>query len=196
MSVPTEPGPFRPGHGGLPPYLAGREPEQTLFRRVMNDLRGGVPVPRSLVLYGPRGNGKTALLRWVKREVEAGGGLDVHWLVGSDIPEPAHLVGRLELGSWLRKIAPESVSVAGVGVSLRQGDDRPPLAEALEARAKAGPLLVLLDEAHTLEPETGLWLLNAAQTAGREAPFLLVLAGPPDLTVALLGDGGGLHGPG
>jgi len=178
--------PFRPGHGGAPPYLAGREPEQALFREVMDDLRSGVPVSRSLVLYGPRGNGKTALLRWAKREVDADDGLDAHWLVGSDIPAPGDFVARLGLGSWLRKIAPESVSVAGVGVSLRRGDDRPLLlAEALEARAKSKPLLILLDEAHTLKPEVGQWLLNAAQAAGSEAPFLLVLAGTPDLRARL-----------
>ena len=194
MSVPTEPGPFRPGRGGLPPYLAGREPEQTRFREVMGDLRSGVPVSRSLLLYGPRGNGKTALLRWMKREVETDGGLDAPWLFGSDIPEPARLVGRLGLGSWLRKIAPESVSANGARVPLRGSDSQPPLAEALEVRAKAGPLLVLLDEAHALEPETGLWLLNAAQTAGREAPFLLVLAGTPDLLLRLSEMGAGFMG--
>ena len=178
--------PFRPGHGGAPPYLAGREPEQALFREVMDDLRSGAPVSRSLVLYGPRGNGKTALLAWVEREAESDAGLDAHWLVGSEIPAPADFVARLGLGSWLRKIAPESVSVAGIGVSLRGGGDRPLLlAEALEARAKAKPLLILLDEAHTLRPEVGQWLLNAAQTAGRRAPFLLVLAGTPDLRARL-----------
>ena len=186
MVVSTELGPFQPGTGRLPPYLAGREEEQSLFREVMDDLRSGVPVSRSLVVHGPRGNGKTALLRWVKREAAADDGLDAHWLVGSDIPGPGAFVARLGLGSWLRKIAPESVSVAGVGVSLRGGDDRPPLlAEALEARAKAKPLLILLDEAHTLKPEVGQWLLNAAQAAGSEAPFLLVLAGTPDLRARL-----------
>ena len=178
--------PFRPGQGGAPPYLAGRAPEQALFREVMDDLRSGFPVSRLLLVYGPRGNGKTALLRWAKREAESGDGLDAHWLVGSEIPAPADFVARLGLGSWLRKIAPESVSIAGVGVSLRGGDDRPLLlAEALEARAKSKPLLILLDEAHTLKPEVGQWLLNAAQTAGRRAPFLLVLAGTPDLRARL-----------
>ena len=186
MPVPVELGPFQPGTGGLPPYLAGREREQTLFRRYFDALRRGRSAPGEVILYGPRGNGKTALLRWAKREVDADDGLDAHWLVGSNIPAPADFVSLLELGSWLRKIAPESVSVAGVGVSLRQGADRPlRLAEALEARAKAKPLLILLDEAHTLKPEVGQWLLNAAQAAGREAPFLLVLAGTPDLRARL-----------
>ena len=186
MVVSTELGPFQPGTGRLPPYLAGREEEQALFREVSDDLRSGVPVARLLVVYGPRGNGKTALLRWAKREAAADGALDAHWLVGSEIPAPGDFVARLGLGSWLRKIAPESVSIAGIGVSLRGGEDRPLLlAEALEARAKAKPLLILLDEAHTLKPEVGQWLLNAAQAAGSEAPFLLVLAGTPDLRARL-----------
>ena len=186
MVVSTELGPFQPGTGRLPPYMAGREEEQALFREASDDLRSGVPVARLLVVYGPRGNGKTALLAWVEREAERDDGLDAHWLVGSEIPSPGDFVARLGLGSWLRKIAPESVSVAGVGFSLRRGEDRPLLlAEALEARAKAKPLLILLDEAHTLKPEVGQWLLNAAQTAGRRAPFLLVLAGTPDLRARL-----------
>ena len=186
MAVSTELSPFRPGTGRLPPYLAGREEEQSLFRSHFDALRRGESAPGEILLYGPRGNGKTALLRWAKREVDADGGLDTHWLVGSNIPAPGDFVARLGLGSWLRKIAPESVSIAGVGVSLRGGDDRPLLlAEALEARAKAKPLVILLDEAHTLKPEVGQWLLNAAQAAGSESPFLLVLAGTPDLRARL-----------
>ena len=186
MSASTELGPFQPGTGRRPPYLAGREEEQSLFRSHFEVLRRRRSAPAEILVYGPRGNGKTALLRWAKREADADDGLDAHWLVGSDIPAPADLVARLGLGSWLRKIAPENVSFAGVGVSLRRGDDRPPLlAEALEARAKAKPLLILLDEAHTLKPEVGQWILNAAQAAGSEAPFLLVLAGTPDLRARL-----------
>ena len=186
MAVSTGLSPFQPGTGALPPYLAGREEEQSLFRGYFDALRSGRSAPAPILLYGPRGNGKTSLLRWAKREVDADGGLDTHWLVGSNIPAPGDFVARLGLGSWLRKIAPESVSIAGVGVSLRGGDDRPLLlAEALEARAKAKPLVILLDEAHTLKPEVGQWLLNAAQAAGSASPFLLVLAGTPDLRARL-----------
>lgn len=52
-------------------------------------------------------------------------------------------------------------------------------------RAKAQPLLLFLDEAHTLTPEAGRLLLNAAQEVGNSAPFLLVLAGTPDLPARL-----------
>ena len=55
-------GPFQAGDGGLPPYLAGREYEQDLCLAFVSRLRLGRPPPREIVFYGPRGNGKTALL--------------------------------------------------------------------------------------------------------------------------------------
>lgn len=185
MREPNGGGPFKPGTGRLPPYLAGRETEQEYFRECFETLRQGEPVPSEVILYGPRGNGKTTLLRWVETEAEATGGLDTYWLVGSNVPEPEGLVKSLEIGSWLRRIRPDSVSMAGVGVSLRDAGEPKHLAEALEARARAKPLLVLLDEAHTLKPAVGQWLLNAAQAAGSRAPFLLALAGTPDLRARL-----------
>ena len=177
--------PFRPGTGGLPPYLAGRETEQDLFRESLERLRRGISAPAEIILYGPRGNGKTALLRWVRRQVEADDALDVCWLTPAEVRDPDALARHLRVTSWLDRLAHDGVSVAGVGVSLRQSDAQPMLTEALRARAKEQPLLVLLDEAHTLKPSVGNLLLNAAQDAGREAPFLLVLAGTPDLHARL-----------
>ena len=178
-------GPFRPGVGGLPPYLAGRRTERDVFERRFRDLQRGAALADFVVLYGPRGNGKTALLRWVEARARENSGLDTYWLTADEVPEPGTLARRLELGSWLGKLQPESVSIAGVGVSLGTPRDPPRLAEALEERARARPLLVLLDEAHTLKPEIGRWLLNAAQAAGSQAPFLLALAGTPDLRARL-----------
>ena len=56
------------------------------------------------------------------------------------------------------------------------------MTKALARLAKKGPTVLLIDEAHTLEPTVGAQLLQAAQTlAGEGRPFLLVLAGTPDL---------------
>lgn len=169
----------------MPPYLAGREAEQSLFCECFDVLRQGKSAASEVIVHGPRGNGKTALLRWVESEAAAGDGIDTCWLIGSQVREPASLARRLELGSFLRRIQPESVSAGGFGVSFRNESDPLLLAEALEKRARARPLLLLLDEAHTLEPSVAQWLLNAAQAAGSRAPFLLALAGTPDLRARL-----------
>ena len=178
-------GPFRPGTGALPPYLAGREEEQALLREKTEDLLRGDPPGLPVVLYGPRGNGKTALLRWLRRESESLGGLEIDWLMPPDIPTPAEVPLQLQVTSLLGKVTPEAVSLGGVGVSLQSRRDAPRLARALIARAKSKPLLVLLDEAHILKPEVGQLLLNAAQEAANESAFLLILAGTPDLEARL-----------
>ena len=62
---------FEPGPGGLPPYLAGREHEQRTCRAFLDHLRQGAAPPGNLVLYGPRGNGKTTLLSWLHKAARA-----------------------------------------------------------------------------------------------------------------------------
>ena len=173
-------GPFRPGPGGLPPYLAGRESEQALCRALLGDLQDGLAPPREIVLHGPRGNGKTVLLAWLQQKAAAYPGVDVLRLTPADIPNEAKLVERLLPASWLQRLTPEEVSVRGI--TWRPGQrNPPPLDHALEARARKKPLVLLLDEAHTLDERVGCALLNASQKIGRDLPFLLVLAGTPGL---------------
>ena len=181
--------PFKPGTGGLPPYLAGRETERSLLLELFESLRAGEPPAQPVIFYAPRGNGKTALLAWAEQQVEGDDGLDGMWMTPADIPVPESVAGRLQLKSWADRIAPENISVAGVSVGLRSSEEEPLLAAALEARAKARPFVVFLDEAHKIDAEVGRLLLNAAQTAGRRSPFLLVLAGTPDLPDQLRGIG-------
>ena len=173
-------GPFRPGPGGLPPYLAGRTSEQALFRALLGDLQDGLAPPREIVLHGPRGNGKTALLAWLQREAAGYPGVDVLRLTPAGIPTETKLIERLLPVSWLQRLAPDEISFQGITWRPGQGHP-PPLDEALEARAKKKPLILLLDEAHTLDEQVGCALLNASQQLGRELPFLLVLAGTPGL---------------
>ena len=65
MSPPAAANPFVPGRGQMPPYLAGREREQKALISLLAYLKAGRGAPRDAVLSGPRGNGKTALLRWM-----------------------------------------------------------------------------------------------------------------------------------
>ncbi len=75
--------PFRPGAGHPPPYLAGRENEQSEFRRLLDQR----VVLENVVLTGLRGVGKTVLLNSLKPiAIESG------WLwTGTDISEAASI---------------------------------------------------------------------------------------------------------
>lgn len=57
----------------IPPCLAGRESEQLLIRRDLDRLARKRPLDTNLILYGPRGNGKTALLAWAVGQAKARG---------------------------------------------------------------------------------------------------------------------------
>ena len=61
--------PFNPGSGGSPPYLAGRENEQRQLKQILAKISAGEPPAADMVMYGPRGMGKTVLLRWLKVEI-------------------------------------------------------------------------------------------------------------------------------
>ena len=181
-------GPFRPGTGATPPYLAGREEEQAVFHAFLTDLANGMAPGTQVVLHGPRGNGKTVLLDWLEREAVSRKGIETALLLPSEFSDEPGLRKRLAPQRWWRRLT--TAEVAAAGFSWKPGEEPlPPPAEILTARARVRPLLLLLDEAHTLESGSGRALLTAAQEVGRKQPFLLVLAGTPNLEAHLDGMG-------
>lgn len=73
--------PFTPGAGHMPPYLAGREPQITLFRKLLRQHT----IFENLLLTGLRGVGKTVLLETLKPIA-----IQEKWgWVGSDLSESA-----------------------------------------------------------------------------------------------------------
>ena len=173
-----------PGSGQLPPYLAGREAEQALLQRYLEILRAGGTVPCDIVLTGPRGNGKTALLRWFERRIAAGEpSVDVAWLTPDAIQDLDGLATELappgRFGSLLPDTANLSIGFAAAGWQLHGRSAS--LTRLLASRCKRRPLALLLDEAQNLDEALGRALLNAGQSVRAQAPFLLVLAGTPNL---------------
>ncbi len=165
----------------MPPYLAGRETEQDILRKQLACLQAGEPPSGDVVLYGPRGNGKTVLLRWFKDE--CGQAVDVVSLTPDDLPNVDVLATRLVPPSKFKQLLPDNL-VVGAGGSHAVWDltsAHGSLTELLAARSRQRPLALLLDEAHTLSAEVGKLLLNASQEVRAGAPFLLVMAGTPDL---------------
>ena len=185
MSTPDALGPFRPGFGGSPPYLAGREGEQEALRRYASAVANGTAPGTAVILYGPRGNGKTVLLRWLEEEAARSlPGLDVLHLTPSGIASVAELAQRIAPRSWLERFRPREVTLPVLATTLKwgiEGGPLPPTEHLLEARARSRPLVLMIDEAHTLDPQVGQALLTASQFAAGKHPFLLVLAGTPEL---------------
>ena len=174
-------GPFRPGPGGLPPFLAGREPEQALLESLLALLDRGEAPPSEIILYGPRGNGKTALLAWMEQEVSSVAGVDALKVTPSEFETGTEFAEILLPESWWDTARAAESTVRGVTGRPGENAPAPRVRSVLETRSAKRPLILLLDEAHTLDPRVGQELLNAAQSVGRTHPFLLVLAGTPNL---------------
>lgn len=176
---------FKPGDGAFPPALTGREQEQAVLTRILANLSGGQAPPHNVVLIGPRGNGKTVLLRWFERACRDTGDVDVERLAPSEVQTGQALVDQLLPPTGIRRILPARISVGVTGVGRAEwpasGPSERSLTKGLITRCRKRPLIVLLDEAHTLDLDVGRLLLNASQNVRADAPFLLVLAGTPGL---------------
>ena len=194
MSAPDLKHLFTPGTGVVPPYLAGRREEQDWFQDAVEALRDRKPISRDLILYGPRGNGKTALLHYLQEETlqKEGDRLDILWATPDEMRTQADLSDRLTEDHTPLHRRVKSVEVSG-GVGFLQGKTEVDLSRPdatvrrlLQQRSQHRPFILIIDEAHELDPQIAGALLNASQIVRSEGhPFLLVLAGTPNLGAAL-----------
>ena len=185
---------FTPGTGAVPPYLAGRKQEQEYFRDCVEVLKSRNSVSRDLILYGPRGNGKTALLRYLQQETrrQEASNLSVLWATPRTLEDPGKLVDLIvgDHTALRRKIHSAEFSI---NVGIARADAQIDLSrrtltldDLLQERCQHQPLILIIDEAHRLGPELGEDLLNASQIVRNAGnPFLLVLAGTPNLEATL-----------
>lgn len=185
---------FKPGQGVAPPVLAGREAELGKLTLFLGSLRAGEAPSKDAVLFGPRGNGKTVLLGATEQACLASNDIDVIALTPSQVETRADLAALLlyDNPGFMERLKPDSggvdLSIFNIqwrSLSPAEQDEhtRRHLISLLRARCGHRPLVVTLDEAHTLDPDVGRALLNASQLARRQgARFLLVLAGTPNLS--------------
>ena len=205
---------FKAGTGVAPPTLAGRDTETAIFQnRLLISLRKKHAPPADMVLFGPRGNGKTVLLEKLKRQaVEAKIGVLALRPAQLDSPEvllrtllqatptlpdddtaQSKLLEKLQGALRRSGLALDGLRMGAPGISVALSgvsDDelRVRTQEWLGARCRTQPLLVTVDEAHTLEGGIGRRLLNLSeQLRAAGVPFVLILAGTPQLEAHLGG---------
>ena len=182
---------FRPGDGGRPPHLAGRGRELQAVEPMAADLRANRPPSANVILYGPRGNGKTVLLNVIGDRLQRAGAAVVQTTAHGGAASTEALEKTLApSGGWrgaVRRVAerigaaPSRLSLFGVRLDLDRSPG-PSVEQMLAARCAEGPLALLVDEAHALDPAIGGGLLDASQSSRRQgAPFLLALAGTPGI---------------
>ena len=189
--------PFKPGTGAMPKCFVGRE---SLLETVMAE---AVPLycnpqdesapKRDIIMWGPEGIGKTALLRRIEDTLIARfsdrnikDATVLRWTPATELRSRANAIDAiLPGGLWkdfLSKL--EEVKVLGLfGLRIQLGDPPPrTLRYALAARLADGPLVILLDDAQEMKPAMAQELLSAAQLLRTKgAPLLLVLAGTAKL---------------
>ena len=181
--------PFTPGVGVSPPYLAGRENEQCELSKILADMADGDSPHSDIVMYGPRGMGKTVLLNWIENEAEKTEKdqlpLRAIQTTPTIFPSLELLWNKLISDDAKRKYWPTKIEAGGFGQKIIWNTNAPEeddLVSALIEECKERPLVLLMDEAHTMDSRFCQDLLNISQQARKKAPFLLVLAGTPGLT--------------
>lgn len=200
----------------MPEYLAGRDQEVALITDSLERAaQSGEATHSPTVFTGPRGHGKTALLRHLQSQAEATGYVTA-WV--SCVPEwsmTRELVKRVS-AAWRRTegVRPRRRSrlehvdleagVPGLAkgaarIRLGEVEDDPAqlspgdlaeffqgIADAVRTRGGAG-LVVCVDEAHALDRLSGSVWINAVQylSAERRSPVLTLVAGLPSTRRAL-----------
>lgn len=174
--------PFQPGAGARPPVLAGRDTELARADHMLDSLERGRRPSEGFLLFGPRGNGKTVLLSQIADKARSRG-MRAEKLAASAFASKERLTRRLQEKAGALDGRITGAQAAGFGIS---GDPARPIEDIGEllltwVRAEATPLVILLDEAHTIGLDAGRAFFNAVQEAiERELRLWLIAAGTPD----------------
>ena len=185
--------PFTPDFDVPPPVLAGRERELSVLSHMTAELDAGISV-RTVVLYGPRGNGKTALLNSSKLYKPKGTNIRIVQTLAQALRSSKDLasvlLGQKETSKAATSKLGGSLKLFDVGVSAEReslGTQTSPSVEAVvqelsrRKRIKS-PTLLMLDEAHDLDREVGrMAFAIASRMKAKKIPFGLLLAGTPGI---------------
>lgn len=159
--------PFTPGYDHIPPVFAGRERELSVFERLISSLASKAPADDNIILFGPRGNGKSTLLNYTYKYL-----ID-HKTVHSIIVTPFEL----ETSGSLHQLLIEKLGLAGESVSSISTLEKRCISTMAEH-----PTLLMVDEAHGITRDTMVSILSLASASQNgNTNFRFILAGTPDL---------------
>lgn len=181
--------PFTPGYGRFPPYLAGRDTEQCRISEHIEALADGDHDVSDITLVGPRGTGKTVALQWAALAASRKRAL----FSAKRTPQivrvlPSVLTRKEDIPELF--LSPKDFDIDTIETGFRgllakwlaSGNSLTGLLPRLVKRCQRRPLILLIDEAHTLDPELCGLLFQTVQAVRQEKGLLLlILAGTPGL---------------
>lgn len=182
--------PFTPNMGLAPPLRTGHEQAALTLGDMLTRICGG-KAGGGVVLCGPRGNGKTALLGELCRKARDAGVLACTLIPASMRGDSRTVTGQPRDE---RKPGPGTDSRDGNGVFdfCREAglvdDGQVDLRSALRSLSTRSPVVLVVDGAHEMPAAPGKVLLQAVQALMMpDFPLLLALAGTPGIKANLRG---------
>ena len=184
--------PFKPGAGTLPLHFASRD---AILERIVAEANPLYSKPKPLaprgdiVLHGPQGSGKTALLRKIEialtERTKDSDFVVMRWTPAIELQSPRKVIDAvISKGIWSGLSKVRRIKLFDVRVDL--DSERPNLRSALNHGLKKGPFVVLIDDAQELKPRVTSVLLNVGeQLRVEDQPFLMILAGTDELLATL-----------
>lgn len=192
MNAPSK-NPYTPGYDHIPPVLAGRDSERRRLKEIVDALASDGTAATDLIIYGPRGNGKTALLNHLHDELKQNSNVVSIIVVSSELKTAEDLYQVL-LGEPISLQQTKSTSfqakvgLSGTGVQTEHGTEllfEHGTADFIKhciAVMHKRPTLLIVDEAHRMAQKPFDAILSLARASKRgETKFGFVLSGTPGL---------------
>ncbi len=194
--------PFAPGTGTLTEHVVGRQDVFDLLGKALRGIDKGklqgedkllkrTSMP-PIVLTGPRGVGKTLLLRWMQKRAQE---MEIHVARLEHAEDQtagdaaANLLDEIAGGdeSVLQLVKGFNFSILGTGGGVDLDKASLTYKKVLQAKLRKSPVALLMDEAHHYEAKyMGSMLQVGQRLINEQHPLVILLAGTPDLPSYLM----------